>query len=67
MGPSNKAMLGTQVQCKCPHKQEQESDHEGAASLKHVEAANLPSEKRTADLKKTTEEDSTNRACVYGR
>ena len=45
MGPSNKAMLGTQVQCKCPHKQEQESDHEGAASLKHVEAANLPSER----------------------
>ena len=45
MGPGNEAMLGTQVQCKCPHKQEQEDDHERAASLKHVEAANLPSKR----------------------
>ena len=67
MGPGNEAMLGTQVQCKCSLKQEQESDHERAASLKHVEAANLPSERETADLKKTTKEDSTNRACLYGR
>ena len=56
MGPGNEAMLGTQVQCKCSHKQEQEeSDHEGAASLKHVEAANLPSEREL--LKKTTKEE----------
>ena len=46
MGPDNEAMLGTQVQCKCPLKQEQERDHEGAASLKHVEAENLPSERK---------------------
>ena len=45
MGPGNEAMLGTQVQCKCSLKQEQESDHVGAASLKHVEAANLPLER----------------------
>ena len=54
LGPGNEAMLGTQVQCKCSHKQEQESDHEEAASLKHVEAANFTSEREL--LKKTTKE-----------
>ena len=57
LGPGNEAILGTQVQCKCPHKQEQEGDHVEAASLKHVEAANLPSERETVDLKKTTKEE----------
>ena len=65
LGPDNEAMLGTQVQCKCSLKQEQESDHVGAASLKHVEAANLPSEKETADLKRTTKEEMARTERVY--
>ena len=66
MGPGNEAILGTQVQCKCPHKQDQEDDHEEAASLTHVEAANLPSEQRTAE-ENHQGRNGTNRACLYGR
>ena len=36
-----------------------------AASLKHVEAANLPSEKETADLKRTTKEEMARTEHVY--
>ena len=63
MGPGNEAMLGTQVQCKCSLKQEQEADHERVASLKHVEAANLPSEREL--LKKTTKEEMARTKRVY--
>ena len=63
MGPGNEAMLGTQVQCKCSLKQEQEGDHEEAASLKHVEAANLPSEREL--LKRTTKEEMARTERVY--